>query len=49
MEEGNSESKLQTAFLKDSTILTPLEENGRESKCQHTPEARPKKILDKEE
>lgn len=43
MEKGNTESKLQTALLKDSTILTPLEENGRKSKRQHTLEARTKK------
>ena len=49
MEKGNNESKLQTALLKDSTILTPLEENGRKSKCQHTLEARTKKTLDEEE
>lgn len=44
MEKGNTESKLQTALLKDSTILTPLEENGRKSKCQHTLETRTKNI-----
>lgn len=49
MEKENTESKLQTALLKDSTILTPLEENGRKSKCQHTLEARTKKTLDEEE
>lgn len=48
MEKGNTESKLQSALLKASTILTPLEENGRKSKCQHSWSQDRKKTLDEE-